>query len=73
MPPDASKAEYQIQTTGATESQFEMLCRLELSEAAHRDLLDYCYERNIFWKSVMSWRNPKSEICNPDNADNYPQ
>src|SRR5207248_9246888 len=32
----APKAEYQKATTGADESQFEMIRRLELSQAAHR-------------------------------------
>src|SRR5579862_7537029 len=34
----APKARYQVQTTGAEESQFDMIKRLELSEDAHREL-----------------------------------
>lgn len=50
--PDAPKAEYQLRNTGGTESQYEMLQRLELSEDAHRDLLTYCQERGILFMST---------------------
>jgi N,N'-diacetyllegionaminate synthase len=50
--PDAPKAEYQLRNTGAAESQFEMLQRLELSEEAHLDLLNYCAERAILFMST---------------------
>lgn len=43
----APKAEYQTRTTDATESQFEMLCKLELNEAAHKILIDHCRECKI--------------------------
>lgn len=49
---DAPKAEYQKETTGAHESQFEMLRRLQLSEEAHRELLRYCREKNILFLST---------------------
>ncbi len=49
---DAPKAEYQLQTTGDTESQFEMLKRLELSADAHRQLQSYCKERGIIFLST---------------------
>src|SRR6185295_14648899 len=45
--PDAPKAEYQLQTTGDAESQFEMLRRLQLSVDAHRELQSYCKERGV--------------------------
>jgi N-acetylneuraminate synthase len=38
----AHKAPYQERTTASTESQFEMLERLQLDEAAHRELIDHC-------------------------------
>lgn len=38
----APKAQYQIQTTGATESQYEMVKRLELSLQDHQALLAEC-------------------------------
>ena len=50
--PDAPKAEYQLQTTGDAESQFEMLRRLELSADAHRELHSYCHERGIIFLST---------------------
>ncbi len=43
----AVKAEYQKAATGAAESQYEMLKRLELSDAAHRELLVHCQKRGI--------------------------
>ncbi len=43
----AKKADYQIQTTGAEESQYEMLSRLELSEDMHRELIAHCATRSI--------------------------
>lgn len=49
---DAPKAEYQLQTTGDAESQFEMLKRLELSADAHRELQSYCHERGIIFLST---------------------
>ncbi len=38
----APKAAYQLKTTGADESQFEMIKKLELNEEAHRLLMDRC-------------------------------
>lgn len=44
----AKKAEYQIQNTGnSTDSQFEMLKKLELSPAQHELLIKYCHQKNI--------------------------
>jgi N,N'-diacetyllegionaminate synthase len=43
----AQKAEYQKLTTGITESQNEMLRRLELSDAMHHELISHCQLRNI--------------------------
>jgi N-acetylneuraminate synthase len=45
--PDAPKAEYQVRTTGTSESQHSMLSRLELGEAAHREIIDHCHRRGI--------------------------
>jgi N,N'-diacetyllegionaminate synthase len=50
--PQAPKAAYQLQTTGETESQLEMLRRLELSPSAHRELQSYCNERKIIFLST---------------------
>ena len=41
------KAQYQKQTTGMEESQYEMLSRLELSLPDHEELLERCVERGI--------------------------
>jgi N,N'-diacetyllegionaminate synthase len=43
----ASKAEYQMLTTGSDESQHAMLRRLELTEAAHRVLIAHSASVNI--------------------------
>ena len=43
----AGKADYQKRTTGSTESQFEMIKKLELSTDAHKELLNYCQSKNI--------------------------
>lgn len=43
----ASKAPYQERTTASSESQFEMLQRLQLDAAAHRSLIDYCRKIGI--------------------------
>ena len=49
---NAPKAEYQIRTTDAEESQLEMVKRLELDEDAHQELIDYCSHRNIQFLST---------------------
>lgn len=43
----AKKAVYQMQVTDGTESQYDMLRRLELSEAMHHELIAHCAARNI--------------------------
>ncbi len=49
---DAPKADYQIRTTGGTESQYAMLKRLELSESDHRVLMTLCVELDILFLST---------------------
>ncbi len=45
---NAKKAEYQIQNMqDESDSQLEMLQKLELSQAQHEELINYCKERNI--------------------------
>lgn len=48
------KADYQIKNSdqGAEESQYDMLKRLELSDAAHEKLITYCKEKNIEFLST---------------------
>lgn len=48
----AKKAEYQERATGASESQFDMLKKLELDEEAHRILLADCREAGIEFLST---------------------
>ena len=44
---NASKADYQIQNTGNNDSQFDMLKKLELSEADHYALIEHCEKHHI--------------------------
>ena len=48
----AQKAEYQKTATGADETQYEMLKRLELSNNAHVVLSEYCRKRGIMFLST---------------------
>lgn len=48
----AGKANYQLQNGQAAESQVEMLKKLELSEASHLELLEYCRRKNIHFLST---------------------
>lgn len=43
----AQQADYQIQNTGVTESQFDMLSRLELDYDTHKSLVAYCEDLGI--------------------------
>ena len=48
----APKALYQMQTTAASESQYDMLKKLELDESAHAALIDDCAARGIQFLST---------------------
>lgn len=48
----AQKAEYQKQTTSVEESQFEMIKKLELDVAVHKELMAYCQEKDIIFLST---------------------
>jgi N,N'-diacetyllegionaminate synthase len=50
--PSAQKAGYQVETTGAAESQLSMLRRLELPAEASRELEQYCQARGILFLST---------------------
>ena len=50
--PEAPKAEYQTLVTGETESQLDMLRRLELPPHAYRELEKYCRQQNILFMSA---------------------
>jgi len=48
----ADKAVYQKRNTGDSESQFDMLRRLELSYKAHHQLMEYCGKKGIAFLST---------------------
>ncbi len=44
----SKKADYQIENTGnSKESQLQMLKKLELSQAQHEQIIDYCKKKNV--------------------------
>ena len=49
---NAPKADYQKRTTGAEESQLEMVKKLELDEAAHNRLIEHCREKGMQFLST---------------------
>jgi len=49
---NTQKADYQKQTTNASESQFDMIKKLELDVDTHKELIDYCQEENIMFLST---------------------
>lgn len=75
----AQKAEYQKAATGADESQFDMVKKLELSFAQFRQIKDYCDEKGIRFLSspfdlpsirfldtmdMPFWKIPSGEVTN---------
>jgi N,N'-diacetyllegionaminate synthase len=48
----AQKAEYQKNTTDALETQFDMIQKLELDIHNHKNLIEYCYKKNIMFLST---------------------
>jgi N,N'-diacetyllegionaminate synthase len=75
----AEKASYQLETTGAAESQLQMLKRLELSPQSHCELIGYCRQQGILFLSspfdeesadyletlqVPAFKIPSGEIVN---------
>ena len=76
---NAQKAEYQKKTTDTSESQFDMLKKLELSKEEFIELRDYCNQKGIMFLStpfdlesidflasigVKTWKIPSGEITN---------
>lgn len=76
---NAQKAEYQKKTTDSSESQLEMLKKLELSKEEFIELRDYCNQKGIMFLStpfdlesidflasigVKTWKVPSGEITN---------
>ena len=75
----AEKADYQKETTGAEESQYEMVKKLELSFDQFRMIQSYCKKKNILFLStpfdldsiefleeidIPFWKIPSGEITN---------
>ena len=48
----AEKAQYQKDATNESESQFEMLSKLELDVEAHKELIAYCEKKSIMFLST---------------------
>lgn len=48
----ATKAEYQLENTDSTETQYDMLKKLELDIDSHRVLIEYCKEKDIMFMST---------------------
>jgi N,N'-diacetyllegionaminate synthase len=48
----AEKADYQKKTTDTSESQFDMIKKLELDISTHKELLTYCQEKGIMFLST---------------------
>jgi len=48
----APKADYQVNSTGDSETQLEMVKKLELDEAAHYELMNYCKSKQIKFMST---------------------
>jgi N,N'-diacetyllegionaminate synthase len=49
---NTAKAEYQKGTTNPSESQFDMIKKLELDIDAHKELMAYCQEKGIIFLST---------------------
>lgn len=47
----APKAEYQKKTTSKSETQFEMIKKLELDLTSHKELIQYCKKKHILFLS----------------------
>lgn len=75
----AKKADYQIESTGENESQYEMVKKLELSFEQFRLIKNYCDEKHILFLStpfdldsidfleeinIPFWKIPSGEITN---------
>lgn len=49
---NAEKAAYQLETTDKSESQYDMLRKLELTREQHIELIEYCKTRHIMFLST---------------------
>lgn len=57
------KAPYQKTTTGKTETQYDMLRRLEISREQTAELMDYCRKRNIVFLSTPFEKSSLDELA----------
>lgn len=48
----AKKAEYQLGVTDRSETQYDMLKKLELTEQMHKELMEYCAKKKIMFLST---------------------
>lgn len=48
----AKKAEYQLDATDKSETQYDMLKKLELTEQMHEELMEYCNKKKIMFLST---------------------
>ena len=48
----AKRATYQDKNTQNNDSQYEMLKKLELSQAVHQELIDYCAQKGVQFLST---------------------
>lgn len=48
----AKKADYQLETTEQSETQYEMLKKLELTEEMHKELIEYCEKKKVMFLST---------------------
>lgn len=86
---NAKKAEYQIKnlSESKTDTQFDMLKKLEINEAQHDELIDYCKNENILFmstafdfeslkflksKNIKIFKNASGEITNYPLLKKYP-
>ena len=60
----AEKADYQKESTGTGESQYEMVKKLELSFEQFRQIKKYCEQKKIIFLSTPFWKIPSGEITN---------
>jgi N,N'-diacetyllegionaminate synthase len=49
---NAQKADYQKETSGSEESQYDMIKKLELDVQSHKELFKYCREKGIMFLST---------------------
>jgi len=60
---EAEQAEYQTENTGVSESQFDMLKRLELSYDEFKELKSYCDTKNIMFLSTPDEFESANFLC----------